>query len=78
MYNQIKNVESFSIKKKTHLNLADGSLGAENGLVDRHLNRLLAVSHDDGAEGGVVRVDDALVHGPKPMEVQNLLVPEGE
>jgi len=45
------------------------------GLVNRHLNFLIKISHDNGAEGRVFGVDLLVIHGPEPVEVEHLLVP---
>ena len=44
-------------------------------LIDRHLDGLLVVGDDHGAEGGVLGVDLRIVHRPEPVEEKVPLVP---
>ena len=43
-------------------------------LVDRHLDVLIIVSHNDRPEGTVFSVHDTVIHRPETVEVQCLLV----
>jgi len=47
-------------------------------LIDGHLDLLIEVSHDDGSERTVVRVDHLVIDGPEAMEVEHLFVPAGD
>lgn len=50
------------------LDLGDGLLARGGRLVDRHLYRLLVVSHHDRPQGRVFRVDHRVIHGPESKE----------
>ena len=52
-----------------------GFLLARSRFINRHLDGLLVVGDDHGAQGGVLRVDLRVVHRPEPVEQQVLLVP---
>ena len=52
-----------------------GLAHAVGGLVDRHLNFLVEVDHDDRAEGRVLSVDLFVIDRPESVEVQHLFVP---
>lgn len=44
-------------------------------LVDRHLDFLIEVGHDDRSERTEVRVDHFVIDGPEAVEIEHLLVP---
>ena len=48
---------------------------AVGGLVDGHLDLLIEVGHDDGAQRGELGVDHLVIDGPEAVEVEHLLVP---
>ena len=52
-----------------------GLLLPRRRLIDRHLDGLLVVGDDHGAEGGVLGVDLRVVHRPEPVEEKVPLVP---
>ena len=54
-----------------------GLLLPRGRLIDRHLDGLLVVGDDHGAEGGVLGVDLRVVDRPEPVEQQVPLVPPG-
>lgn len=58
-----------------YLYLTDGLLLSRSRLIDGHLDSLFPIRDDDRAKGGVVSVDDTVVHGPEAMELQHGLVP---
>lgn len=51
---------------------------AVSGLVDRHLDLLVEVGHDDGTQRRVLSVNHFVVNRPEAVEVEHLLVPSGD
>jgi hypothetical protein len=48
-----------------------------SGFIDGHLNFFIKVSYDDGSEGRIISVNNAIIDGPESVEVKHLLIPLG-
>ena len=42
---------------------------AGRGLIDRHLDFLIEIGHDDGSQRGEIRVDHLVIDGPEAVEI---------